>query len=136
MIGGNNIDYDWNRYRKRMEGPIGYWKYNIQKRTGHEPTDDEAWAYLAWCADVLIQHILGGVETDALPMVQDLSCWVSDKCSDNYRASITGTFDPPSTIRYESPEAFQATKDDMVRKLTGGNVSPAPETSTGRAGYL
>lgn len=129
-----NIDYNWNRYMEKMAPAIAALKVRFAQKTGHTPTDQECWAYLAWCSDIFTQHVFMQVPPEDTTMIMELFKWVSDNCSNNYRASITGRYDPPSTVRYESPAAFEAAKKDMAQRLGysfGENNQPEPPPTSG-----
>lgn len=125
-----NIDYSWRHYQTKMDEAIDALKVTMKRKTGKDLTSEECWQFLAWCGDILIQHIFSSVPHEQYNTIMDLMEWVSGRCSDNYRATITGNWDPPGTRWYASPEAFEAAKQQFQMGF-GGNIQHNPPPTAG-----
>jgi hypothetical protein len=102
------------------------------KRKGIEMSEDEAWRYLAWCnqtmIDVAIQ--LGGSQVKE--MFDYVRLQVAVGCAGAYTTYKTGKLAPPTGVRFDSIEDHAAKTTDLMADVS----TETPDLPNVFKGYL
>ena len=132
-------DPDLDGYVNRFRPLIAMLKESLHMKTGVYPTDIEAWQYLAWASDNYIAALVSEASPDDQPTLTAIRDWVGTACADRFQYRWTHRFMPPVTTRYESPEAFETVKADLMSRNGLTPPTAAAEgvsDDTGHRGYL